>query len=268
MRIATFNTLHGQPVLGTGGGLGSAVADLDADVLGLQEVDCGQPRSGFTHQVRAVAAEMGTEHWYFAPSVLGTPGTGPVRWQPAQVGDGQQGSGAAAAEGGPLYGVGLVSRLPVRSWRATVFDPAPFGLPLLVHDGGRARLMFVPDEPRAAIAAVVDGPHGSFTVATVHLSFVPGYNVRQLRALCTWLADLPRPLVLVGDLNLPGRVPALTSRWQSLARGATYPVVGPRVQLDHVLGDGLTAAQVAGASCRVHPLPVSDHCAVTVELDL
>ncbi len=42
----------------------------------------------------------------------------------------------------------------------------------------------------------------------------------------------------------------------------------PRMQLDHVLADGLTAQQVAGAVPAVHLLPVSDHAAVSVELDL
>jgi endonuclease/exonuclease/phosphatase family metal-dependent hydrolase len=40
------------------------------------------------------------------------------------------------------------------------------------------------------------------------------------------------------------------------------------VQLDHVLADGLTADQVTGAVAEVHLLPVSDHAAVTVDLDL
>jgi endonuclease/exonuclease/phosphatase family metal-dependent hydrolase len=167
-----------------------------------------------------------------------------------------------------LYGVGLVSRLAVLQWRTTVFDPAPFALPLLVQAQPRPRLMLIPDEPRAAIAAVVSGPSGVFTVATVHLSFVPGYNVHQLRRLRTWLSNLPRPLVVLGDLNLPGSLPARVSGWAPLARGATYPAPQPRVQLDHVLADGLSTAQVTGARCQVHALPVSDHCALTVDLDI
>jgi len=44
--------------------------------------------------------------------------------------------------------------------------------------------------------------------------------------------------------------------------------MNPRVQLDHVLADGLTGEQRAGAVAEVHRLPVSDHAAVTVDLDL
>ena len=167
-----------------------------------------------------------------------------------------------------MYGVGLVSRLPVLEWRTTRFDPAPWSLPLLVPAEPRPRFVRVADEPRAAIAAVIEGPHGPVTVATAHLSFVPGYNVRQLRALRIWLAGLPRPLVLLGDFNLPGRIPARVTRWTPLVRGATYPSMRPRVQLDHVLADGLSAGVTATARPAVHLLPVSDHAAVSVDLDL
>jgi endonuclease/exonuclease/phosphatase family metal-dependent hydrolase len=292
VRIATYNLLHGLPVLaggpsadlpaGTGPAqaegrddapLRAAVTALDADVLGVQEADSAQPRSGGHHQVQAAAQAMGAPHWLFAPSVLGTPGAGPVRWQRAgtehvQRSDHAEGAPSPACGQRPLYGVGLVSRLPVLSWRTTCFDPAPFALPLLVHAHPRSRVMLVPDEPRTAVAAVLQGPSGTLTVATVHLSFVPGHNVRQLRRLVAWLADLPRPLILVGDLNLPGRLPARVTGWTALARGATYPVLRPRAQLDHVLADGLSTAQVTTTRAQVHPLPVSDHAAVTVDIDL
>ena len=124
----------------------------------------------------------------------------------------------------------------------------------------------MPDEPRAALAAVVDGPHGPFTVVATHLSFVPGVNARQLRAIVRWAASMPRPVFLLGDLNLPGGLPARVSGWQVLAHAPTYPSFGPRVQLDHVLADGLE--QGAVRSDHVWTLPVSDHCAVGVDADL
>ena len=324
MRLATFNLLHGVTVLGGGGQpqrdasgkaigpprvqsdepLRLAVAALDADVIGLQEVDVAQPRSSLAHQVRAVAEALDAPHWRFAPSVSGTPGE--PGWQPATAsqdqtshpltvhphvaerhkgaGDADRGSarerhdapdGLAHASDhhdvttlGPLYGVGLVSRLPVLEWRTTRFDAAPWSLPLLVPGDRRPQVIRVADEPRAAIAAVVQGGDGPFTVATVHLSFVPGYNVRQLRQLRKWLAGLPRPLVLLGDFNLPGALPSRITGWQPLLRAATYPSMRPRVQLDHALADGLTPAQLAGAVATVHRLPVSDHAALTVDMDL
>lgn len=301
IRLATYNVLHGMTVLGgvpqpqrdaAGRVVGPpsvaddvalrrAVATLDADVIGLQEVDVDQPRSGLAHQPRSVAEALGAAHWHFSASVVGTPGepgwagaedrhdhaSHPhLRWSATTVttdlGD------ASGPPTGPLYGVGLVSRLPVLEWRTTRFEAAPWSLPLLIPAEPRPRLVRVRDEPRAAIAAVVEGPRGPFTVVTVHLSFVPGYNVRQLRALRRWLAGLPRPLVLLGDLNLPGTIPSRVTGWTPLVRRKTYPVMGPRVQFDHVLADGFTAHQQVTAVAEVHLLPVSDHAAVTVDVDL
>jgi endonuclease/exonuclease/phosphatase family metal-dependent hydrolase len=304
VRLSTYNLLHGVPVLGgvvtperddagraTGlsvvddGPLREAVRSLDADVIGLQEVDVDQPRSGSVHQVRSVAEALGAGWWHFAPSVSGTPGV--QGWVEAdddherssnthaspptprrRAADEEPGRHGSATPIGPLYGVGLVSRLPVLEWRSTRFDPAPWSMPLLIPAEPRPQFIKVADEPRAAVAAVVEGAHGPFTIATAHLSFVPGYNVRQLRALRRWLAGMPRPLVLLGDFNLPGRLPARITGWTPLVRERTYPVMRPRVQLDHVLADGLTPAQIATASAMVHPLPVSDHAAVTVDVDL
>lgn len=278
MRVGTYNLLHGMPVLGLAGSRGmpsgeptvsdgllrDAVAALDADILGLQEVDVAQPRSRGQHQVRIAAEALGSDaDWRFSPALLGTPGVD-RSWTPSRPEDAAR--TAAGEDLGPLYGVGLVSRLPVLQWRTTTFPASRLSLPLLVPGSPRPRLMSVPDEPRAAVAAVVVGPHGPFTVATAHLSFVPGHNVRQLRALSAWLADLPRPLVLLGDFNLPGSIPARVTGWRSLARTATYPVMSPRIQFDHVLADGLDAA--AGRAYAVHRLPVSDHAALTVDIDL
>ncbi len=131
---------------------------------------------------------------------------------------------------------------------------------------GRLRLIVVPDEPRVALAAVVDGPHGPFTVVATHLSFVPGFNVRQLRGIVRGVAGLPRPAFLLGDLNLPGGLPARVSGWSSLASARTYPSFGPRVQLDHVLADGAGRHDVH--SEHVWTLPVSDHCAIGVDIEV
>jgi endonuclease/exonuclease/phosphatase family metal-dependent hydrolase len=286
VRVATFNLLHGMPV--TGGRptmtreeaaaftapppftdvrpLREAVGALDADVLGLQEVDVHQPRSGGHHQVREMAEATGSPYWLFAPSLRGTPGV-ERSWVRADHDD-DDGPDDDGADRGPRYGVALLSRLPVLEWRTTRFDAARWSLPLLVPAPGRPRLMRIPDEPRAAVAAVLAGPHGPMTVATVHLSFVPGYNAGQLRALRAWLADMPRPLLLLGDLNLPGGLPARVSGWHSLARMPTYPSYRPRVQFDHVLADGLDQGLAARARAQALTLPVSDHCALVVEVPL
>jgi len=237
---------------------------LDADIVGLQEVDRYQPRSGGHDQTAVVADALGAAHHLFAPSVIGTPGN-PDEWHAATAEDDIDPSGEHDRRA--MYGVGLVSRLPVLDWRIERFNPSRASLPLLVPgENRRPQFISVADEPRAAIIAVIEGANGPFTVATAHLSFVPGTNGRQLRELVRRTRDLPRPFLLFGDFNLPGRWPRTLTGFRSLASGATYPSFSPRIQFDHVLADGL--AVDARTQATVHTLPVSDHCAVSVDLDL
>ena len=281
IRLATFNLLHGVPILGRAASdqqfgnalplgddalLQDAIRTINADVIGLQEVDVWQPRSTMAHQVESVATTLGAEHWLFAASVNGTPGEdGWTEGLDSHI-HGSSDS-LASLEQTPLYGVGLVSRLPVLRWQTIRFDPAPLRLPLMIPTQPRPRFISVADEPRSAIAAVIQGEHGVFTVATAHLSFVPGFNVKQLRQLRTWLADLPRPLIVLGDFNLPGNLPARITGFTSLVKQATYPSMRPTAQLDHILADGLPDARVRSRAA-VHQLAVSDHAAVSIDIDL
>jgi endonuclease/exonuclease/phosphatase family metal-dependent hydrolase len=253
VRLATFNLLSGRSLpdgeIRTQD-LVDAVTELAPDVVGLQEVDRHQDRSGGVDQTSIVATAMDARWSRFVPSVDGTPG---AAWRPSTDEDG-------SLTTGPTYGVGLVSRFPVLSWQVRRFAAAPIGLPLMVP--GRRGLTQVPDEPRLALAAVIEGPAGPVTVVTAHLSFVPGWNVRQLRAIARWAQSMPAPRFLVGDFNLPGAVPRLVTGWTQLARVPTYPSWRPRVQLDHVLADRPAAVEAAHAL----RLPVSDHCALAVDL--
>ena len=250
MRLATWNLLHGRS-LSDGQvvpmRLTEAARALDADVVGLQEVDLAQPRSQSRDLTAEVATALGGEG-RFAAALMGTPGG---QWRAAVDDD----------RDGPAYGVGLVSRFPVRQWRTVRLPAAPVRSPVALP--GTRRVVLLPDEPRVGLAAVVDAPSGVLTVVTTHLSFVPGWNVVQLRRLVAALRDLPRPLVLLGDLNMPPPLPAVTTRWRSLARTPTFPVTGPRWQLDHVLASGPLPPP---RSVSAVPLSVSDHCALVVDL--
>lgn len=261
LRVATFNLLHGQSLRdgrADPARLAESATRLTADLVGLQEVDRHQERSGLADQTAVVAQALGAEHWRFVPSLHGTPGH-PEPWTPSDLDDGHDSDG-------PTYGIGLVSRFPVRSWAVRRFAAAPMSLPLLVPGESGPRLMRVRDEPRLALAAVVEGPSGPFTAVTAHLSFVPGVNARQLRAVASWTAVMPEPVLLFGDFNLPGALPRWLTGWTALARAATYPSFRPRVQFDHVLARGVTADRVQAE--HVLALPVSDHCALAVDLEL
>ncbi len=259
LRLATFNICSGRdPATGAVDPalLAAAVTQLDVDLLALQEVDCAQPRSAGRDQAADAARAMRVTsgNWRFAATLHGTPGE---RWEPAS----QEG-------GGPSYGVAVLSRLPVLDWSQIRLPPPPVPVRSPVvggAPGGKARLMMLEDEPRVALAAVVDAPHGPFTFVSTHLSFVPGWNVRQLRQLHRGLRNHPRPLFLAGDLNLPGRLPALITGWQPRARAGTYPSAQPRAQLDHVLSDGWQSV-AAGTGSESVPLQISDHRALVIEL--
>ena len=191
MRLATFNILHGRS-LDDGQvdveRLADSVRALDADVVGLQEVDRDQPRSQGADLTAVAAEAMGAVEHQFVAALSGTPGG---TWM-AATGDEQPGSAA--------YGVALLSRYPVRSWRVVRLPSLPTRVPMVFR--GRRRPILVDDEPRVAVAAVVVGPFGEVTVANTHLSFIPAWNALQLRRLVRSLAGTPEPLVVMGDLNM------------------------------------------------------------------
>ena len=255
MRLASFNLLHGRSLsdgLVVADRLTEAVGTLAVDVLGLQEVDRGQARSDSRDLTREVAETMDTEHWRFVPALVGTPGEA---WRTAHDGD----TDTDGAE--PAYGVGLVSKYPVKDWHVLRLPAARVKSPIMMP--GTKKVIWLTDEPRVAVAAVLDSPIGLITVATTHLSFVPGWNGAQLRKVCRWLEQLPGPRILLGDLNMPPPFPAALSRWTSLAKVPTYPCTNPKIQLDHVLASGQVGLV---RSVDTPVLPLSDHRALVITL--
>jgi endonuclease/exonuclease/phosphatase family metal-dependent hydrolase len=250
VRIATFNILHGRSPEDDrvdADRLAAAVKTLDADVLGLQEVDRDQPRS-FGADLTAVAAEaMGAPEHEFVAALSGTPGG---TWM-AATGEEQPGSAS--------YGIALLSRYPVISWRVVRLPPLRTSVPL--WSSVTRRMFLARDEPRVAVAAVIDGPFGQFTVCNTHLSFIPGWNALQLRRLVRSLAGTREPLLVLGDLNMEARQAAHVSGLRPIARTATFPAPRPRRQLDHVLVRGRLRA--TGPAHALH-LPLSDHRALVV----
>ena len=104
------------------------------------------------------------------------------------------------------------------------------------------------------------------TVFTTHLSYLPLWNRVQLHRLLTSIGRVPGPQLLTGDLNIAGALPRALRDWTPLVDALTFPADAPRVQLDHVLADGLDAGAVRGD--HVWTLAVSDHCAIGVDVDL
>lgn len=243
LTVASWNIQSGR-----GGDLAVSAAQLAVDVLGAQEVDADQPRSSGVAQTAVLADAVGAVWSRFVPTVAGTPGQS---WRPAVDGD-----------TGPRFGIALVSRLPVVSSRVLVLRPSP--VPGLVLVPGRSVPVPLRDEPRVVLAADVEVGGRVVTVATTHLSFVPGWNVVQLQRALRWLARPGRPVVLLGDLNLPTPVVDVTARgWGRRNHGPTYPASEPKVALDHVLthGPGWDRSQQ-----REVIVEVGDHRPVVVTL--
>ena len=254
----TFNLLHGRSPedgLVNPDSLAAAVHALDADILALQEVDRDQSRSGH-HDLTTLAVQAldAPEH-RFAAAVVGTPG---IQFRPLRHDD--------DGHGEPCYGVGLVSRYPAHSWQVTRLRPAPVRSPVHVQGPGRG-LILLRDEPRVLLTAVLDTPFGPVTAAATHLSFVPGWNIYQLRQAIRALRALPPPRVLLGDLNLPAGLATTVSRWRTLGRQPTYPANQPRMQLDHILVDPDGGDRLTSVSAVSTPMAtISDHRPLVVDL--
>ena len=249
MRLATFNILNGR----TPGDdrvdpdrFADVVRELDADVLALQEVDRGQARSGCTDLTALAAEAMAAVDHRFVPALTGTLGK---TWTAATGED---------DPGAPAYGVALLSRYPVTSWRVQRLPALPGRAPY--RFSGQRAPHLVADEPRVAVIADVASPLGPLTVACTHLSFLPGWNVVQLRPLVRAVRDSPS-LALMGDLNMGPALAGRVTRLRPAATGATFPSWQPARQIDHLLVRGLPAPRRAGPQATA----VSDHCALLAD---
>jgi endonuclease/exonuclease/phosphatase family metal-dependent hydrolase len=251
VRVATFNILHGRS---PDGGvdpqrLRDCVRRLNPDILALQEVDFEQPRSDRADLTAAAAEAMGAVAHRFVAAISGTPG---ATWMAAT---GSERPGTAA------YGIALLSRFPVSSWQVVRLPRIPIRFPMYIP--GRYRVVMIDEEPRTAVIARMDTPLGALTVANTHLSFVPGWNRRQLRRLVDDLRGFPGPRLLLGDLNLRPRAVRRCTGMRPLAAARTYPASGPHRQIDHVLTDD---HRLRGGAVESELMPISDHRPLVVEL--
>ncbi|HSJ43604.1 MAG TPA: endonuclease/exonuclease/phosphatase family protein [Euzebyales bacterium] len=248
LRIVSYNLLHGVDITAHGvvnlAAAAAVLADLDADIIALQEADRGQERTGGADQVAELADALGMAG-VFSPALLGDPGTS---WRPATFDDGGAAYGVGLLVSGDLTGVrhvrlpggGAGSRRPGASPQRPGWDA----------------------EPRVALAATAAVGGEQLTVVVTHLSYLPVRAARQLRAA----ASIPHPgcaRILVGDLNLPAwAVRAVVPGSRHAGGEATYPSWRPRLQMHHVLVDGPVDVLRATAPA----LTTSDHRPLVVDL--
>lgn len=248
--------------------LNRAVLSLESDVLAFQEVDHFLPRSQSRPQLRDIAEAIGARDWAMGPSVIGTPGES---WRKKHEHEPEIISNTSSHSEllHESYGIGIVSKIPVTSWHRLNVGNSPLGLPLVVPGDesgkGRPRFIYVKDEPRLALAAVLEN---GFTVVNTHLSFVPGFNLAQLRRVKKWAISIAESTgtraIVLGDLNLPKNLPVAASNWRSLVTQNTYPSWGGKIQFDYILSQDLTFGEYSVRDFA--PTGVSDHLPIGVEI--
>jgi endonuclease/exonuclease/phosphatase family metal-dependent hydrolase len=275
MRITSWNILHGMAIPPTPVADIAALAqaaekiakDLAPELVAVQECDYRLARTVDANQISEIAQSIGAQYFAFAPCIIGTPGE---KWRKLNASDQgviTESDNAGTHEG--AYGIGIASKIEVIKWHRLDLGNAPIGMPLLVPgdegNPGKLRPIYIRDEPRVALAAtLVNG----ITVINTHLSFVPGYNVKQLRAIKRWARQLEKEMntaaIIVGDLNLPKNLPVVASKWRSLATQATYPSWGAKIQFDYIL----TRSAMESRQLPTVATGVSDHLPLSVELKL
>jgi endonuclease/exonuclease/phosphatase family metal-dependent hydrolase len=235
LRIVTFNVRHGAPkdsYRGRPDEFARACAGLAADVLALQEVDVGVPRSQRADLAKLAAEACGMAY-VFAKARR-------------HAYRGQYGNallvrgGIADVEVVPLTGD---HRHVIRIGRAAI---KPFR------------------EPRNAIIATATVAGRRVSIGTGHFAVDAVVRRAQLTRAAARLAERPAPRVLLGDFNVPWRQAAtwLEPYGLRLAEALLAPDDATlRHGIDHVALDGFAVTHV-----ETRWLPISDHPAKIVEV--
>ena len=269
MRLTSWNILHGMAIgAAPVNTLVEALRALRSDVFAFQEVDHYLPRSQTTPQIRDLAEAIGARYWAMAPSVIGTPGE---KWRQLSANEPdlitQQSSHSELAL--PSYGIAMASTIEVIAWRRLNLGRSPIGMPLIVPGEetgrGKPRFIYVADEPRVALAAVLEN---GWTIINTHLSFVPGLNLWQLKKIKKWAIEIEKQTgtrsIIVGDLNLPKNIPVIGSDWKSLTTQNTYPSWSAKIQFDYILSRALLPAEYSVR--KFAGTGISDHWPIGIEI--
>uniref|UniRef100_UPI00404AFD36 endonuclease/exonuclease/phosphatase family protein n=1 Tax=Candidatus Nanopelagicus sp. TaxID=2518620 RepID=UPI00404AFD36 len=275
MRVISWNLLHGQKIPPTNSqdwqaevvSAAKKIADeLQPNFIALQEVDYFQSRSNLTNQTKLVAESMQLKYWAYLPTLIGTPGE---KWRSVKdlknsiITESSIDKNPKAS-----YGIALATNWPIKKLYVKKLGRSIIGMPLLIpkDDGRGVRFIYVKDEPRVALIAELEN---GYTIATTHLSFVPGVNIFQLNKLTSYLKKLPGLALLTGDLNLPANLPSKLSGFKSLISQATYPSWKPKIQFDYIM---LRKSEIKSVS-SIKPMKstatgISDHTPIGVEIQI
>ena len=212
-------------------------------MLALQEVDFQQPRSDRADLTAVAAEAMGAVEHRFVAAIAGTPG---ATWMAAT---GHEQPGAAA------YGIALLSRYPVVSWRVVRLPALRASVPMWFQ--GSRRPVWVRDEPRVAVAAVLDG--ALRRVHHLQTRVCPSsrrWSALQLQHVVRFARPGAREPDGVRGRPEHGAAPGggPSTGLRPIVSAATFPLDAPRRQLDHVLVRGRLTATGPGEDRPVAPV--------------
>ena len=249
LSVASFNVHMGVDGWGRPFDLVAECADLDADVLVLQEA--WTPDDGSPGTAAQVASDLGysvvaeaplARARLYAPVDTATP-----RWAPRSArcarpcASTTSGSRSPPARGTVPPG-GVRGASP--SWpgcRAATSRSSRWA-----NCAGTRR--------DAVIRCTVDVGGTALVVHGTHMSHITHLSPAQYRRLARLLPPLDRPALLTGDMNMWGPPAASFFKgWRRAVTGRTWPAHRPHSQLDHVLvtpAVDVVAARVAEPPAR------------------
>jgi len=244
IRVATFNLKHGATengYIGKPRQVTRACAQLDADILALQEVDRRIWRSWFTDLAERAKGEA---------------------YDDVVFGLAMQSHPLAGINPGGEYGNALLVKGSLQDE-----EIIPLSGDYKRLKFRRYRYNFV-REPRSAIIATAIVKGGEIAVAATHLGGNQFVRKKQFDTVMDALQERPRPWILMGDLNTRRRevVKWLQPYGMELAYDAftaTCSVSEPTRHIDHIAVGGLAIDDV-----DTQAFAISDHRALMVEASL
>jgi endonuclease/exonuclease/phosphatase family metal-dependent hydrolase len=256
LRVMTYNIRWGMGADGKFSleRVAGVIREAGADLVGLQEVERGSPRSRFRDEPAVIARQLGM-HVAFGGSLrLGT-------WQ---------------------FGNALLSRFPLQAWRNVPLPPrrGPVDRPVSPQEPASRSFSFsklmrrwAPGllDRRGVLVASLSLPEHCLNVLVTHLPLSYRVRLEHARVILELLRAAGGPTLLMGDFNEGPSGPTVTllgaeGGLQDVSGlAATFPSRNPTNKLDYILvSPGLGGA----GEPRVVPSPASDHLPVVVDVEL
>ena len=259
--MASLNLHCGFGFFGQPFDVAAAVCQLDADVVCVQESwlpiagDAADPPAGVSGPEFAAVGHAEP----FAPPGPDTPD--PLAEAAAKLGATMSRQvlsrppslslpGVSATSGPGELAIAVLTTLPVTDYAVIELGVAP-----------------ADEVPRFAQVITLKLASGtSMRVVNTHLThrLTSPIQLRRLQERLRPEGGLSRqiPTIIVGDLNMPRPVAALSLEYAATVRGRTWPSTRPLIQLDHVLVDrSITVVESA-----VLPSAGSDHLPIRARL--